>query len=289
MPRAFESQVGVEDAVGDIRFEGFRKPEELLWKQWFVNVSRASRLPMPKLDSITYERSDRVIDHVLPRVGYSPDTNAAVRRQQDGSFKMTFQKRLPPFHSEKSKDLKEKDRVRGTFIHEIAHLNSPYDRAKDKNLSEEERETAKREAAFVDAVVKQCLTTGIFLNQYHLQLQDELVGGVLSWMEAMTDMPPLPLSRFREETWAILVQMRYSEPDKLRDIEERQKRKLKKRPLDLTTPLHRSLKNNPHEFAQIFTPEGESKPKGVDTILCRLTKAEDAIELTAVIDKVSKS
>lgn len=269
-----------EDSLRDLRFEGFKTPNEVLWKQWLQRVASASKLPLPGLEKIAYQRSDRFIDYVFPKAGYSPDTNAAVRRNPDGTSVMTLQQRLPTFSSGEKEQSQPKERIRSTFIHEIAHLNSPMDRMNDEKLSEEERAQAREEVELVHSIAVQSLITGKFLTDYHVELQAELITDYIAY-GGFTQTQSSKFLKYREETWAILVQLRYTNPAQLRNVEEAQQRALKNKTLGARG--YEMIKKKPVFFTPLLTPRGQDNPQGVDKILCRITGVESSSKLDSLV------
>ncbi len=97
--------------------------------------------------------------------------------------------------------------LRAVLVHEIAHDVSPFSKftvgeSTGRNL--------------VKAIAEQSMKTGIFLNRYHEQnAVEHKIAKDKNKQEA--------LDQFYEETWAILVQLRYTNSDHLRKVQEAQR------------------------------------------------------------------
>lgn len=102
----------------------------------------------------------------------------------------------------------------GTVAHELWHANSPYVE-QNAGLYGSEQERARTEA-FVTAVAEQTNLTGKYLNGYHAHLAKQLADDEIEeW-------------RFREETGAIMAQLRVENLAKLRQVQESQHRQLER-------------------------------------------------------------
>jgi hypothetical protein len=274
------------DAARELRFEGFKTPEEVLWKEWLQALATKVLLPFPNLDTISYDRTDRFWNHLPGPATNSADALASVRSNPDGTKTLRIRKKLPPLEAVTESDSKRKEELRGVFIHEVAHLSSPFDRLRNADLSPEERKAAEEEAELVHKIAVQCLLTGVFLTGYHLNLQEELItdytllGG---FAESSADFKGNSSSfrTFREETWAELVRLRYTDPAKLRVLGDRQKELVDKKTVAVRG--YEAIKKEVVVFSPLLTPRDEEVPQGVDKILCRLTGSGSTSELESVV------
>jgi hypothetical protein len=91
------------------------------------------------------------------------------------------------------------------------------------------REALEKADTFVRAVARQSLLTGEYLNSYHTLCGKRFLK-VLK-QHSKNKISDAEYSRsvieFESETWAILVQLRYIDPEKIRTTEKRQRRKWK--------------------------------------------------------------
>src|SRR3990167_8977292 len=112
----------------------------------------------------------------------------------------------------------------GTIVHELAHGSSPLDERNERLYGSSEAINTAREHAI--AVSRQSLETDRYLNGYQAYLAKQLKSGQIDQ------------SRFVEETHAILVELRFNNPERLSDVGTQQKKqatKMGKDAVDLIT------------------------------------------------------
>lgn len=102
----------------------------------------------------------------------------------------------------------------GTMIHEISHSASPLDPENTKLFKS--RDEAKIARKNVIGVARQSVITRKYLNGYQAYLHKQLEAGEID------------LGRFVEETHAIMMELRFTNPKHLKEVETAQHKALKK-------------------------------------------------------------
>lgn len=100
----------------------------------------------------------------------------------------------------------------GVIAHELAHANSPTREENDRLYGS--REKREKSLDFVKKVAEQTTKTRTFLNPYHKYLFRQLEKGSITF------------DRFVEETHAILIELKFTNPNHLQQVEEAQRNKL---------------------------------------------------------------
>ena len=151
------------------------------------------------------------------------------------------------------------------IIHELAHANSPHRKWRKSNRELYGSKNAMdQNARIVRGIANQCLATDVFLNDYHTRLATQYRQGLLRrW-------------QYYEETWAILVQLRYLEPERLRQVEN----------------SHREIHSTNQVEAPFVKLLGDTQTaEGIDRILLHLMRdtVRDTNELDAHITNYRNS
>lgn len=134
-----------------------------------------------------------------------------------------------------------RERLMRALVHEIAHSCTPLKIPRD-DVSVIAFPGEEKTAEFIRSVISQTLETRIFINDEHAYVHKQYVAGELSFYD------------FAEETWAILVDQRYTNPSHLRQIDEAQRKSMDQRG-------KKSL------AVSLLSSEGSKKAIGIDTIV----------------------
>lgn len=173
--------------IFNMTFEGFSSQQ----RRTVGNIINFTDLPLNNISKVVYLSNTEGKKHWL---GHHNSTN----------HEIALYKRLetlPPIAQ------------LGTIVHEIAHSVSPF-REENASLYGDER-SMRKTARHIKGVAEQSLLTNRFLNAYHAELAKALKSGEID------------TQRFSEETGAILIELKFSNPNHLRQVEEAQKVRLK--------------------------------------------------------------
>ena len=165
----------------------------------------------------TPEQADRITAHI-ENIGLPVDNIGTVvyRPNQKGEEKVlgSFEPYDGTFTLYKSLDELPPVAQHGTIVHDLAHSSSPLDEKNQKFYGSPESMAQSREHA--QAVSKQSLETGRWLNGYQAYLAKQLEAGQIN------------IDRFVEETHAILIELRFNNFEHLREVNDTQKAQVKK-------------------------------------------------------------
>lgn len=127
------------------------------------------------------------------------------------------------------------------LVHETAHSYTPLKISRNKDsviaIPGEEKTTE-----FVRAVALQASETKIFINNEHAYVHTQYTSGKLSFYD------------FVEETWAILVDQRYTDPDHLRQVDDAQRKAM-------------NAQGKKDTAVSLLSPLGAKKATGIDAIV----------------------
>lgn len=136
----------------------------------------------------------------------------------------------------------------GTVVHEVGHSLSPF--IEENNDVYGSLEDRLEVSSYIKEIADQSMTTGVYLNQYHKYLSKP----TLFW----------DIEKFYEETFTILLEMRYANPDQLLKIQEAQSKVL------------RDKYNTDEYFIPLMSQDvSDSKlrkdqmPEGIDSIIIK--------------------
>jgi len=173
---------------------------------------RLIEAPLDKLEAemvgFTPEQEERVQEHIestgLPsdnihRVVYRP------ARRGEENIIGSFQPYDGTLTIYKPIDKLSPVAQHSTIIHEQAHSSSPLDERNSRLYGSDKEMIAARQHAI--AVSRQSIETGKYLNPYQKYLARQL------------EADQIDQSRFVEETHAILVELRFNNPEHLRQVE----------------------------------------------------------------------
>lgn len=170
------------------KFEGFSPYQKERVSEHIQSIG----LPADNIETVAYRPNQKGQEAVLG--SYQPhDGTLTLYKSLD---------KLPPIAQH------------GTIVHELAHSSSPLDPNNERFYgSEESIDTARNHAV---AVAKQSELTGKFLNGYQAYLYRELKA------------KRVDQARFIEETYAIMMELRFTNPHHLQPVETAQKKQLAK-------------------------------------------------------------
>ena len=165
----------------------------------------------------TPEQADRITTHI-ENIGLPVDNISTVvyRPNQKGENNVlgSYEPNDGIFTLYKSLDELPPVAQHGTIVHELAHSSSPFDEKNQRFYGSPESMTKAREQ--VQAVSKQSLETGRYLNGYQAYLAKQLEAGQIN------------IDRFVEETHAILIELRFNNFEHLKQVNEAQKAQVNK-------------------------------------------------------------
>lgn len=228
-----------------VPFDGFNLEQ----KKKVKNQLNTIGLPLGNIREVRYRPNQRGTENVL------------------GSFQpydgvLTLYKsleKLPPIAQQ------------GTMVHEAGgHGTSPFDPKNERMHGG--RESMKQSRDFVIAVAEQTDKTRTYLNGYHAYLHKQLLEGNIE------------KGRFVEETYAILMELRFTNPAHLAQVEAAQHEKLK---------LYEKIKNVKIEPVDLVSKRKYGKDvalSGLDTTIIKLIpRIENYDDLENHIRKVRES
>jgi len=149
--------------------------------------------------------------------------------------------------------------LRNLIVHELAHANSPFDKNSKLYGSRAERLKAR---GIVMQIAKALEAANESLDEYHETLRQS---SKLS--KLLHPFKSIGKNRLHEETWAILVAMRYTNPEGLRRIEELMQEAHEKKIIKLRRP------------PKLLTDNESETPQGIDVALMSLLDAKGKKEL----------
>lgn len=148
-------------------------------------------LPLQNIEKVAYQPNDRGQEGLVG--SYQPYTGEMV-------YYKSLEK-LPAIAQD------------GVMLHETAHSSSPFE---EKNIFlYGSVEAATKARAHTEAVAKQSLETNTYLNGYQAALAEKLKS------------QEIDERRFLEETFAILVELRFTNPKHLEQVQESLNKKTK--------------------------------------------------------------
>ena len=244
-----------ERSTESMHFVGFNYQQETSIRHVLANLG----LPLDNIDQV---QTARVGQH-----GSSPNTIAMYGDQSTTDYNGKFVSGhgtlyiFPIFFSCSRKE------ARSTLVHEVSHSLSPFKPRASRNYMRERDIQLLGE--YVTRVLDQCLRSGLPLNipsQHAYGMQIEIYHQVII---EQYQSGSYPYDRLLEETWAILVQFRFDNPDALRELEREQAAALKG-----------------GEYVPLTSSGSEAE--GVDIPLLYLTQSKDLKALNTLIAEVSR-
>ena len=231
-----------QESIGnEIRFEGGTPAE----KRQVLDLCTATRLPLDNVRTIRIvedEKSKKADTETFDAATYEPRYK-----------RLTIYRRML-----NRNDLPE------TVIHELAHASSPFETGNDRLYGGHEQRLEM--GKMIIKIAKSLLAADRALNTYHAKLTRKY-----KLNPFRHPIQSLPKEVLYEETWAILVELRFTDPSQLtyiqRSLQELQEEKII------------SLKKPP----QLISEEHSSAPKGVDKALLALMPDSSMDDLRALL------
>lgn len=182
-----------EKILDDIPFEGFNHKQEVWVKKQIYNVG----LPIDHLTKVRYEPSKKGKESVMGQ------TNSL-------TGEMTLYKSLSILPKRAQLD---------TIVHESSHINSPFIKGNVDVYGEGEagENNQKYSRNLAVNIARQSIESNVFINGYQKALAKALLQGKIE------------PQRYIEETNAIMIEQRFTNPNHLRKISDSQKKTLEKK------------------------------------------------------------